>query len=95
MESRGNTIFKWEYAIALGGTAALALAKLAGGIGWSWVWVLSPLWIMGGLGLAVVLASAALCRFGAAPIVAGPPLKRLRRRRRPVAARRRLAANQR
>ena len=36
--------------------------KLTGFISWSWVWVLSPLWIVFGLWLLVVVLAVALSR---------------------------------
>lgn len=36
--------------------------KLTGTIAWSWVWVLSPLWIVFGLWLLVVVLAVALSR---------------------------------
>lgn len=37
-------------------TLALICLKLAGLIGWSWMWVLAPVWITWGLGVVLVLA---------------------------------------
>jgi hypothetical protein len=96
METRGNTVLKWEYGLALGVAALLVALKLAGVLAWSWPWVLAPLWIAALLAAIGTLAGAALCRFGTAPVVAGPPLKALRwRRRRLGALRRRLPAHSR
>lgn len=36
-------------------TVAFVVLKLCGVISWSWVWVLSPLWISFGLGLVVFI----------------------------------------
>lgn len=36
-------------------TVAFVVLKLCGVISWSWLWVLSPLWISVGLGLVVFL----------------------------------------
>lgn len=36
-------------------TVAFVVLKLCGVISWSWLWVLSPLWISFGLGLVVFL----------------------------------------
>lgn len=46
---------------ALAWTLALVFAvlKWAGVIGWSWLWVLSPLWIVYGFALAVLLVGIA------------------------------------
>ncbi|HVV94809.1 MAG TPA: hypothetical protein VHD15_15460 [Hyphomicrobiales bacterium] len=94
MDSRGNTIFKWEYLTALALVIVLGAAKLAGALDWSWLWVLAPLWGAAALALVVSAGAAALCRFATAPIVAGPPLKGMRWRRRRLNAirRRRLIA---
>jgi len=37
-------------------TVAFIVLKLCGVIGWSWLWVLSPIWIPVGIGLAVILS---------------------------------------
>lgn len=37
-------------------TVAFVVLKLTGVIAWSWLWVLSPLWISVGLGLLVFAA---------------------------------------
>lgn len=53
-----------QYLLAIALPALIAL-KLAGVIGWSWWWVLSPLWI-GGIQLAAVLCGLlALLAWGA------------------------------
>ena len=36
-------------------TIVFVVLKLTGVIDWSWVWVLSPLWIGGAIGLTVLL----------------------------------------
>ena len=36
-------------------TIVFVVLKLTDVIGWSWVWVLSPLWIGGAIGLTVLL----------------------------------------
>lgn len=38
--------------------------KLTGHIGWSWWWVLSPLWIGTGLALMIAAIAAAIYFFG-------------------------------
>lgn len=35
-------------------TIAFIILKLTEVISWSWLWVLAPLWIMGGLGILVI-----------------------------------------
>ena len=42
-------------------TVAFIVLKLCGVISWSWVWVLSPLWISFGLGLVVFLICLLIC----------------------------------
>ena len=40
----------------VGGLTILLFAlKLLGVIGWSWLWVLSPLWISVGIGLSILV----------------------------------------
>ena len=39
-------------------TVAFIVLKLAGKIGWSWLWVLSPIWITALLAIAVIVAVA-------------------------------------
>ncbi len=46
--------------------AIFAALKLAGAIGWSWVWVLSPLWILAGIILVVSLGAALIILSGKA-----------------------------
>ena len=41
-------------------TIAFVVLKLCGVIGWSWWWVLSPLWIVWGTLLVVVLVVVAI-----------------------------------
>ena len=36
-------------------TVAFIVLKLCGVIGWSWIWVLSPIWISAALGLSLIL----------------------------------------
>ena len=36
-------------------TIVFIVLKLCGVISWSWLWVLSPLWISAGIGLLVIL----------------------------------------
>ena len=36
-------------------TVAFIVLKLCGVINWTWLWVLSPLWISFGLGLAIFI----------------------------------------
>ena len=56
-----------SYSINLGGSFAGALTiafivlKLVGVINWSWIWVLSPLWISFILGLAILIIIVAVC----------------------------------
>jgi hypothetical protein len=38
-------------------TAIFVAAKLIGFIEWSWIWVLSPIWISFGLGILVILST--------------------------------------
>ena len=53
--------------ISLGGgfvgtlTIAFIVLKLVGVINWSWIWVLSPLWISFILGLAILIIIVAVC----------------------------------
>jgi hypothetical protein len=95
MDTRGNSVFKWEYGVAIGLAALLAALKLSGAVALAWLWVLAPLWIVAALVLAGTLAAAAFCRFGRAPIVVGPPLRRLGWTRRRLARRRRFIVAQR
>ena len=41
-------------------TLLFVALKLAGVIGWSWLWVLSPLWIAGALLTAIIVTSLAI-----------------------------------
>jgi hypothetical protein len=52
--------------------------KLTGVIGWSWWWVLAPLW--GGFALAAVIALVGLALMGVAALV-GLALRKPKRRR--------------
>lgn len=36
-------------------TIAFIVLKLVGIINWSWIWILSPLWISAGLGLLILI----------------------------------------
>jgi hypothetical protein len=43
----------------------LAVLKLAGVIGWSWVWILAPVWIAAGIYVVLVAVTLwALCGWG-------------------------------
>lgn len=42
-------------------TIAFIVLKLVGVINWSWIWVLSPLWISFVLGLAILIIIVAVC----------------------------------
>lgn len=37
-------------------TIVFVVLKLVGAIAWSWWWVLSPLWISGGIGIVLLMA---------------------------------------
>lgn len=39
-------IFEVGFDVSVGATILLVVLKLAGVIAWSWVWVLSPLWVL-------------------------------------------------
>ena len=42
-------------------TVAFVVLKLCGVISWSWVWVVSPLWISFALGLVIFLVCTLIC----------------------------------
>lgn len=59
--------------------------KLTGFIAWSWLWVLSPLWIVAALVVAVLLV-VGLCMLLAAAVTASIDASQKRRRRKELAA---------
>ena len=46
---------KFEIGFSLALTLIFIVLKLTNVIAWSWWWVLSPIWITGGIGVAAVL----------------------------------------
>lgn len=46
---------KFEIGFSLALTLIFIVLKLTNVIAWSWWWVLSPIWIPGGIGVAAVL----------------------------------------
>lgn len=41
-------------------TIVFIVLKLTGVIAWSWLWVLSPIWITAGIGIAIVLVALSI-----------------------------------
>lgn len=55
MENEGGINISCGFAGLL--TIAFIVLKLCGVITWSWVWVLSPLWISLGIGLLILIVA--------------------------------------
>lgn len=62
MENRNNNTSKSGIGFSGLLTIAFIVLKLCGVITWSWLWVLSPLWISVTLGIILIIISVVLLR---------------------------------
>jgi len=63
MDFPKSTWPEWAFLAVLVIAVALLMLKVTGLVSWSWLWVLSPMWIVGGLallGVAVLFVVTAI-----------------------------------